>query len=257
MTKTALFLLPMLLIHASAHSQEATEGAFTVTPALVTAFIDRGVYTSGLSFQPTVTYSRGAFAFELFGNFPISGRIPGTPYPQIDFTTSYSWDIAPDVFTVVPRVLLSTFSQADTAEGFHKAICELGVTFGCTPVGDLCATLDLWRDVVQKGGGCELGIEYSLPFKLHGASAELSALIGRYDLSDTVPNAPEKIRNKGDYFSAGVSFPFELSNTSKLTVGWCYAKGTHNHTWAGQGEPEPNPHAIGRGIVTMSYSRSL
>jgi len=235
----------------------AKEGLFTVAPALVSAFMDRGVYMSGLSFQPTVAYTRGPFALELFGNFPVSGRIPGAPYPQIDVTASYSWDMAPDVLTVAPSVLLSTFPRADTGNGYYRAICELGVSFGFAPAAGLCAALDLWRDVVQKGGGCELGIEYSLPFNLHGAGAELSALMGRYGLSDTEANAPEKVRNRGNYFGAGVCFPFELSKKTKMTVGWSYAKGAHNHTQAGQGEVEPNPHAVGRGVFTFSFSRSF
>jgi len=249
----------MALSGPPAFSQEAAgkEGVFTVTPALVTAFIDRGVYMSGLSFQPTVAYTKGGFDLELFGNFPVSGRIPGAPYPQIDLTASYSWDIAPDVFTVAPSILVSTFPQADTGEGYYRAICEVGVSFGCAPADSLCATLDLWRDVVQKGGGCELGVEYSLPFKLHGAGVELSALIGRYTLSDTEANAAEKVGNKGDYFSAGVCFPFELSKKTTMTVGWCYAKGAHNHAQVGEGERESNPHAVGRGIFTFGFSRSF
>jgi len=247
----------MAFVHAAAHSQAAAsgEGAFTVTPAFVTAFVDRGAYMSGLSFRPTVAYSKGPLAFELFGNFPISDKVPGTADPQIDLAASYTWETAPGALAIEPSVLLSTFPRADTDEGFYRAICELGVSFRCELAEGLNASLGFWRDVVQKGGGYELGLEYSAPFRLRGLGAELSARIGRYDLSDTVINAPEKVRNYGDYLYAGVSIPYEFSDKSKLAVGWCYAKGTRNYTQAGHGEREPNPCAVGRGVFTFSFSR--
>jgi len=84
---------------------------------------------------------------------------------------------------------------------------------------------------------------------------ELSILIGRYALSDTT-NEPIKIKNKGDYYQAGVSVPIELSAQSQLSVGLYYIKGTNNYFWI-EDRKELNPDAIGQFVFQLSFSRSF
>jgi hypothetical protein len=259
MTKQLLLFTSMAFAHVPAYSQDAAaqKGTITVTPSFVSAFMDRGVYLSGLSFQPTIEYSRGALSLELFSSFPISDKIYGTSDPQIDFTASYAWNMGTSAFAIVPSMLLSTFPRANADEGFYKATCEPSVSFKYAIADILNLSLGFYYDIVMKGGGYELGVDFLLPLKPIGIDVELSALAGRYDMSDTEANALSKVRNYGDYLHAGVSVPFELSNKSKLAVGWGYAKGTHNHILVGQGEMELNPHAIGRGFFTLVFSHSF
>jgi hypothetical protein len=259
MTKHILFSTSMLFAHVPAHSQTAAtqRGTVTITPSFVSAYMDRGVYLSGLSFQPTVAYSRGALNLELFSSFPISDKIYGTSEPQIDFSASYAWSMGTSAFAMVPSILLSTFPRANADEGFYKATCEPSVSFKCAIGENVNLALGFYHDIVMKGSGYEIGADCLLPLKPIGIDIELSVLAGRYDMSDTEANALAKVRNNGDYFHAGASVPFELSSKSKLAVGWHYAKGTHNHVQVEHGEKELNPHAIGRGFFVLSFSRSF
>jgi hypothetical protein len=259
MTKEILLFTSMAFAHAPAHSQTATtqEGTITIAPSIVSAYMDRGVYLSGLSFQPAVEYSKGELNLELFSSFPISDKIYGTSDPQIDFTASYAWNIGASAFTMTPSILLSTFPRANADEGFYKATCESSVTFECAITDYLSLSLGFYYDLVMKGGGYEFGVDFLLPLKPIGIDVEFSVLAGRYDMSDTEANAPIKVRNIGDYFHAGASVPFKLSDKSKLALGWGYAKGTHNHVQVGEGEMELNPHAIGRGFFTLAFSQTF
>jgi hypothetical protein len=109
----------------------------------------------------------------------------------------------------------------------------------------------------MKGGGFEFGFDYSIPLKPLDIDIELSALIGRYDMSDSSANKYIKERNKGDYFQFGVSIPYEFSKKSKLDVGWHFAKGTNNFIQVGGGIKESNPNAVGRGFLSLSFSHSF
>lgn len=61
----------------------------------------------------------------------------------------------------------------------------------------------------------------------------------------------------GQYWLAGVAAPFQLTPTSKLTVGFAYTEGTKAYTKAGSFGKTPNSLALGRGVVTLSYALSF
>jgi hypothetical protein len=247
----ALAVFAALPFHAQTMTE--SEGTFTVTPSLVSAYMFRGVRLGGLSFQPAVEYSKGPLSLQLYSNFPVSDKIPGTCDPEFDLGASYTWTVVPEVFTIKPGIMLYTFPTADTNDGFYKATCEPNVSFGYN-LGDMSLSLNLYYDIVMKGATYELGADYSIHVQSTGLDIELSALIGKYDWSDSVADDVIKIRNSGNYFQAGVAIPYEFSKRSSLSIGWYFAKGTNNYYYPSR---EPNPNAIGKGFFSVSYSFSF
>ena len=256
--QTLLLTLLTVLIATPSRSQSIadSEGTLTVTPSFVSAYMFRGVRYGGFSFQPAIEYSKGPLDLGLAFNFPISDKIPGTCDPEIDFTASYTWTVVPDVFTITPGASLYTYPRAKKDDGFYKATFEPSVSFGYS-IDDLKFSLNLYYDTVMEGPTYEFGIEYSIPLRQLDTEIELSALIGRYDWDDSVAGWPIKINNKGDYFQAGVSIPYEFSKKSKLIAGWYYTKGTNNYFRFGNDPKESNPDAIGRGVFSLSFSHSF
>jgi hypothetical protein len=249
----ALAAFAALPFHAQ--TMAGSEGTFTVTPSLVSAYMFRGVRLGGLSFQPAVEYSKGPLSLQMYSNFPISDKIPGTCDPEFDLGTSYTWTVVPEVFTIKPGVMFYTFPTADSDEGFYKATCEPNVSFGYS-LGDISLSLNLYYDIIMKGATYELGAEYSINLQSVGLDIELSALVGKYDWSDSVADDAIKTRNSGNYFQVGVAIPYEFSKRSSLNVGWYFTKGVNNYYYVGNTK-DSNPDAIGKGFFGVSYSFSF
>jgi hypothetical protein len=233
-----------------------SEGTFTVTPSLVSAYMFRGVRLGGLSFQPAVEYSKGPLSLQLYSNFPISDKIPGTCDPEFDLGASYTWAIVPEVFTIKPGIMLYTFPAADTDDGFYKATCEPNVSFGYS-LGDINFSLNLYYDIIMKGATYELGADYSIHVQPIDLDIELSALVGKYDWSDSVADDTIKTRNSGNYFLTGLAVPYKFSKRSSLSVGWHFTKGINNYYYEGNRKISSNPEAVGKGFFSASYSFSF
>lgn len=245
-----------LMVPSPVYSQSIAEheGTLTITPSFVSDYMYRGVQLGGFSFQPTIEFTKGPLSLELFTNFPISDKIPGVSDPEIDFAASYAWDVVPNLFTIKPGFWVYTYPRAD--EDSYKFTCEPYLSFDYT-LNDITFLLNLYYDILMKGGGYEFGFNYSIPIKSLNNEMKLFALIGRYDMSDFYDVPYIKIRNKGDYFQVGVAIPYEFSKKSKLDIAWYIAKGTNNFIQRGAGIRESNPHAVGRGVLSLSYSYSF
>jgi len=243
------------LIAVPSHSQSLAEheGTLTITPSFVSAYMFRGYRCGGFSFQPAAEYSKGPLTLDLTANFPISDKIYGVSDPEFDLAASYSWDIVPETFSVKPGFWVYGYPRAK--EDSYKVQFEPYLSFDYT-ISDIVFTLNFYYDFVMQGGGYEFGFNYSIPIKPLELDMELSALIGRYDNSNSVNGLPIKVKNKGDYFQAGVAIPYEFSRKSKLTAGWYYAKGTNNYFQYGNDPTkELNSDAIGRGFFQVSFSQ--
>jgi len=163
-----------------------------------------------------------------------------------------------DVFAIKPGFCLYTYPRAKTDDGYYKATFEPSLSLEYT-LNDLVFSLSYYYDFTMKGGGYEFGINYSIPIKPLEIDVELSALIGRYDQSDVtyrVDKEDPKEGNKGDYYQAGISIPYEFSSKSKLSVGWYYTKGINNYIYIGK-DKAPYEDAIGRGVFQVSFSQSF
>jgi len=254
MKKRAFLLSPLIgLIATPSYSQAMSEnkGTLTITPSYASTNMFRGVRYGGLSFQPTIEYSKGPLSLSLPTSFPVSDKIDGVCDPEIDLTASYTWDIVPNKFTIKPGFWIYGYPRA--YEDTYKFQFEPNIAFGYT-FKDIVFSLNFYYDLVFQGGGYELGLDYSIPIK--PLDIELSALFGSFDQSNTT-NEPVKVRNKGDYFQAGISIPYEFSSKSKLIFGWCYTKGMNNYTQKVGGVKESNPDAVGCGVFQLSFSQSF
>ena len=62
------------------------------------------------------------------------------------------------------------------------------------------------------------------------------------------------MKNYGDYYSVGLAAPFQITPSSKLTIGWAYVKGDNNFLKYGTDAKFANSGAVARGVVTVLYA---
>jgi hypothetical protein len=87
-----------------------------------------------------------------------------------------------------------------------------------------------------------------------GTELGFSASIGTYLVNDYAKDSTPRTKAWGDYWSVGVAAPFQLTKESKLTVGFAYTKGSGAYIKSGSMPKYENTLAVGRGVVSVSYS---
>ena len=237
---------------APAPAPAAPAVAITVTPAIVSQYMFRGQRLGGASFQPAIEASYGSFVGGLWSNFPVKDKVPGTSDPEFDFYGSYTAAIS-DTLSVVPGFTAFYYPDADTKAGFYKFTFEPSLAVNYTTSG-IKFTPKIFYDFVLDGPTFELGAGYALPLKDLGTELGFSASIGTYLLNDFAKNSTPRTKAWGDYWSVGAAAPFQLTKESKLTVGFAYTKGAGAYTKVGSTPKSENTLAVGRGVVTVSYS---
>jgi len=212
------------LFAAPSHSQSAEngeKGTFTVTPSFVSDYVWRGQRLGGFSFQPTFSYEKGPWNFELFANLPLDEKMSETVFPEFDFSASYEFSFANDFFKIRPSLIAYTYPNTEVE--IHKTIFEPNVSLAFS-LKDLSLSLNLYYDLTQKGPTYEVEAGYTIPLA-ERVGIELSALAGKFELTDVVPNAVPKEKFSGSYWHAGISVPIELTERMAIVPGWQYAKG--------------------------------
>lgn len=256
MNKPIVMLAVLLAGSASASAQTpasgASSGTWTLTPAYVSQYMFRGVRLGGDSFQPALEYGNGSWIAGLWANAPLADKVPGQSDPELDFYGSYTATLS-DSVTLVPGFTVYMYPDADRSAGFYKSTFEPNVALNFTTSG-LRLTPKLYYDTVLKGATFELGAFYAVPLTTLGTELDFTATIGTFKWRDSIENASPRIKNWGDYWQAGVALPFQVSATSKLTVGWFYAKGDDNFYKQGTAPKVANSGAVERGVVTVSYA---
>jgi len=214
------------LVAAPSYSQSAgnsEKGKFTFTPAIVSDYIWRGQSQGGMSFQPAITYDKGSWSFGLSLAYPLDDNFNCyNPYPEFDLSASYELSFADDAFKIKPGILAYTYPRA---EGQYKAIIEPTVTFELD-AKDFNMSFTAYYDVIQKGPAFELAAGYSISL-VDKIGLDLSALIGKYELSNTDPESPPnpKADSSGNYWMAGVSIPIAISEKMSLVPNCTYHRG--------------------------------
>src|SRR5205823_1734712 len=132
--------------------------------------------------------------------------------------------------TLVPGATLYMYPDADKTAGFYKDTFEPSVALNWT-AGALTLTPKVYYDVVLNGPTLELGAAYVVPLK--GTELDFSGTVGSYRWDDAIENSTPTTKNWGDYWSAGVALPFQVTKTQKLTIGWTYTQGTKNYIKTG------------------------
>jgi uncharacterized protein (TIGR02001 family) len=231
---------------------EPTTGSLVVTSAVTSQYMFRGARLGGTSFQPSMEYGRGSIVAGLWTNFPLQDKVVGQSAPEFDFYGSYSLEVAKDM-TVVPGVTFYTYPNAVKLNGFYKGTFEPNIAFNYT-IGGLKLTPKLYYDLVVKGPTAELTAAFSVPLAAIASELSFTATVGTFKLTDYAPNNTPNIKNWGDYYLLGLAMPFQVSKTSKITVGWSYSAGSNNFLKQGSQGKTVNTAAIGRGFATVGYT---
>jgi uncharacterized protein (TIGR02001 family) len=233
----------------------APSSSWTITPAVVSQYMLRGVRLGGLSAQPVIEYASGPLVLGLWNNIPLADRVPGQSNPEIDPYGSYTVEIAKDL-TFQPGFILYTYPKANKSNGFYKMTFEPSVALNYTVEG-IKLTPKLYYDTVLKQTLLEASVAYSVPLKEAGTELAFLGQWGTFKARDALENSAPATKNWGDYWLAGVTLPFQLDKSSKLSVGWAYTKGRDNFLKTGNAPKGANTAAVGRGVVTVAYSISM
>ena len=250
---TAILLSALTFGAFSASAQTpvaAPTGSWTLTPAIASQYMFRGVRLAGPSFQPTIEYGYGALAAGLWANFPIKDKVVGQSDPELDFYASYTIALQPDVVTLVPGVTIYEYPNAKTKNGFYKTTFEPNLALNYT-VGGVTLMPKIYYDMVLKGPTAEINAFYAVPLKDAGTELDFSATFGTYKWDAFAENTSPDVKNWGDYWLVGVAVPFAITKTSTLKVGWAYTKGSNNHFKQSTAPRVDNTAAVGRGVATI------
>ena len=270
MNKTSLALLSALTIGSlSLHAQTATAPAaapapavpaapaaptvsVTVTPTFASQYMFRGQRLGGPSFEPSVELGYGNFTAGVWSNFPIKDKVVGQSDPEFDFYGSYTSTVS-DTLSFVPGFTVYTYPNAKSADGFYKLTFEPSLAVNYT-VSDIKFTPKIYYDFVLDGPTFELTTAYALPLKELGTELDFTGVYGTYLLNDALTDAAPRTKAWGNYWLVGVSAPFQITKESKVSVGFAYTKGDNAYLKAGSLPRSSNTSAVGRGVVTVSYS---
>jgi uncharacterized protein (TIGR02001 family) len=230
----------------------APTSSITLTPAVVSQYMFRGVRLGGPSFEPNVEFDSGNLGIGVWANFPISDKVVGQSDPEIDPYAYYTITIN-DSLSVVPGFTWYNYPHADDSIGFYKATFEPSLTVNYT-VGGVKLSPKIYYDVVLNGPTFEFTAAFAVPLKDMGTELDFIATVGAYTWKTAADNTTPDVKNYGDYWLVGVSAPFAITSSSKIVVGFAYTQGTNNY-FKQSGSPKvKNTAAVGRGVITVSYA---
>ncbi|HEY4299613.1 MAG TPA: TorF family putative porin [Candidatus Didemnitutus sp.] len=232
---------------------DAPSYSWTLTPAFASQYMFRGVRLGGPSFEPSIEFDDGNLAVGVWSNFPLADKVDGQSDPEFDFYGSYKQEIIKDTLYFVPGYTIYTYPNAHKDNGFYKATVEPNVALSYT-VGGVTLTPKVYYDFVLKGATWEFSAAYTVPLKDAGTELDFSGTYGTYLWTDAIPDVDPGVKNWGDYYLVGVSMPFAVGKSGKITVGVAYTKGSENFYKQGSDPKVANGAAIGRGVLSISYA---
>lgn len=233
-------------------AEAAPSYSWVFTPAVASQYMFRGARLGGPSFEPSIELDSGNLAVGVWANFPMADKVVGQSDPEYDVYGSYTIALN-DASSIVPGFTWYNYPRADKSAGFYKMTFEPNVAFNYT-VGAFKITPKLYYDMVLKGPTYELTGTFAVPLKDAGTELDFTATVGTFKWTDAFENSSPSYKNYGNYWLAGVAMPFQLTKTSKLTVGVAYTKGSDNFIKQGSSPKFENTAAVGRGVVTISYA---
>lgn len=258
---TALLLSALTIGALSSRAQTAATSpapaaapsfSVTVTPSFVSQYMFRGQRLSGASFQPVVEATYGNYGLGIWSNFPIRDKATGASDPEIDPYGYYTINIS-DQLSIVPGFTLYTYPNADIGAGFYRSTFEPSLALNYTIAG-VKLTPKVYYDFTLDGPTLELTVAYAVPLKELGTELDFSATYGDYIQRDVVRNGTPRAKAWGEYWSVGVTMPYQITKNSKFTFGVAYAKGEDAFFKQGTAPKFGNSLAIGRGVVSASYA---
>lgn len=246
-----------LFAQASAAATATPSVTVTATASVVSQYMFRGLRLSDGGFQPSVEMASGNLVLGAWSNFPIDGdKVPDSSDPEIDLYGSYTFALE-DGITLAPGFTSYHFPSAPTNAGFYRSTFEPNIALSWTMDDGVKLTPKVYYDVVLKGPTYELNAFYAVPLKDIGSELDFVASFGGYKWKEFANDASPSVKAWGMYWLVGVSAPFQVTPKSKLTVGFAYTEGKKAYTKAGNFGKTPNSLALGRGVLTVSYSHTF
>lgn len=226
--------------------------SWTVTPAVVSQYMFRGMRLGGPSFQPTVEMGYGALTAGVWASVPFDDTVQGVSDPEIDVYGGYAFTLS-DAANVVLGGTWYLFPRAETRAGFYEQTVEPSVALNYT-VNGVRLTPKVYYDLMLEGPTLELAAAYAVPLQGLGTELNFTATIGTFKWDNAAEDTTPGVKNWGNYWSAGVLMPFQVSANGKVLLGFAYARGWDNETKQGSLPKVDNALAVGRGVVTLGYS---
>jgi uncharacterized protein (TIGR02001 family) len=240
----------------SVHGESAAEAAWTLTPAVTSQYLFRGVRVAGACFQPGIDYSKGPLSLGLWASVGLEDPTSGDSDPEIDLYGSYSLAFRDGSVEVVPGFSLYTYPDARRSNGLYSATFEPSLAVNVEAKG-IRFTPKCYYDVMLKGATFEFAATTAVPLKALGTELQLSASIGTFRWDDITAEADPDEKNWGDYWTVGVTLPYQISANGTVSLGVLYSEGRNNYFKQGTDPKIPNEDAVGRAAVTLSYSVTL
>lgn len=233
---------------ASATSAYSVTGTFTA----VSQYMFRGQRLGGPSWQPSVELAAGDFTAGVWSNLPFKDKVANSSDPEFDLYGSYTFNVNKEL-SFVPGFTVYTYPKAPTNAGYYRSTIEPSVALNYTVAG-VKLTPKFYYDVNLSGPTYELTAAYAYPLKDLGTELGFTGQVGTYIQRDVANNTTPDVKAWGNYWQLGVAAPFQLTKESKLTVAFAYTEGTSANVKQGSAPKTPNSLAVGRGVVTVSYS---
>lgn len=245
-------LLAQTAAPAPAPASAAPESSWVLTGSVVSQYMFRGVRLGGPCWQPSAEFDSGNLALGIWSSLPTKDKVAGQSDPEIDPYGSYKI-IFNDTFSVQPGFTFYNYPSADRDLGFYKYSFEPNIAVNVTVAG-VTLSPKYYYDIVLHGPTYELNAAYALPLKNIGSELDFTGTIGTYMWKEAYENSSPATKNWGDYWSAGVAMPFQVTKSSKLTVGWAYTRGSNNYVKQGSYPKILSSFASARGVLTISYA---
>lgn len=226
--------------------------AWTVTPAIASQYMFRGVRLGGMSFQPAVEAAEKNVAVGVWANVPLEARVPGQSDPEIDL---YGSDrvVLSDALSLQPGFTWYTYANAERRNGFYRTTFEPNFAVNYVVQG-VTLTPKVYYDLVLEGPTFELNGSYALPLKNIGTEVDFNASAGTYQWKKALADQDPAVKGWGDYWLLGATMPYQITRTSKVMLGFAYTRGSGNYFKQGVAPKTSNTAAVGRGVVTLSYA---
>jgi uncharacterized protein (TIGR02001 family) len=237
-------------------AEDGVESSWTITPAVTSQYLFRGVKVADAAFQPTVEYGRGPLTLGLWASAALEEQESGDSDPEIDLYGSYTFTLPDSNLEIVPGFALYTYPGARRSNGLYSATFEPSLAVNVETKG-IRFTPKCYYDTVLKGATFELTAATAVPLTSLGTTLELSASVGTFRWSSVTADASPDEKNWGDYWTVGASLPYQITTNGQLALGVLYSEGHNNYYKQGTAPKVPNESAVGRAAVTLSYSISL
>ncbi len=231
-------------------------GEWSLTTAVTSRYMFRGVRVGDESLQPSLDYARGPLALGIWSSIGLADQVSGDSDPEVDFYGAYSFGNDSETWSVTPGLNIYTYPDARRADGLYRATFEPSLAVSAI-VGGIRFTPTLYHDLTLRGTTAEVTAEFAVPLTTLGTELGFSATVGTYKWSSVTADASPREKNWGDYWSAGVTLPYQVGARSSVSLAIAYAEGRHNFYKQGTDPKQPNDDAVGRVVVTVSYTVTL